>query len=117
MIKHHFKIAIRALLKYKTYSVINLFGLTLGIALCLLIYQYAQFELSYDRFHRNSDNIYRVKLDYFTNESLNSSEVTTTHGLGQAALESIPEIENLVRIRPMLKDEGAVIKNPENRSS
>src|SRR5688572_31989493 len=60
MIRNYLKIAFRNLLKYKFISFINLFGLTVGIACCLLILTYIINELSYDRFHPEADRTYRV---------------------------------------------------------
>ena len=60
MIKNYFKTAWRSLLKNKTFSVINIAGLAIGMAACLLILQYVSFELSYDRFNKNAADIYRV---------------------------------------------------------
>ncbi|MCR9254326.1 MAG: ABC transporter permease [bacterium] len=117
MIKHHIKTAFRTLLRNKTYTAINILGLAVGIGICLLIYQYIQFELSYDNFHKDTSNTYRVKLDHYRNSSLISSEVLTSHGLGTSAKEVIPEIQDMVRIRPMHSDEGIVIKNPVNNNS
>ena len=54
------KIASRNLWRNKGFSAINIFGLTLGIATCLLILLYVQHELSYDRFNKNADRIVRV---------------------------------------------------------
>lgn len=114
MIEHYLKIAIRTLLRNKVYAFINVLGLAMGIGACLLIYQYIDFELSYDRFHPNSENAFRLKLDHFKNNSLVNSEVLTPHGLGKSAKQSIPEIQNMVRIRPMREDEGVVVSNLKN---
>tara|TARA_Y100001980_G_C14556902_1_gene352979 strand:+ start:63938 stop:66346 length:2409 start_codon:yes stop_codon:yes gene_type:complete len=105
------------LLRNKVYSAINIVGLSLGIGVCLLIYQYIQFELSYDRFHPNAENTYRIRLDHYQNESLVTSEVLTPSKLGSSVSQTFPEIEQMVRIRPMLEDEGVVIQNPENSNS
>lgn len=61
MLKNYLKIAFRNLRKQKLYSLINIFGLTLGITCCIVIYLFIQDEYSYDRFHENSENIYRVE--------------------------------------------------------
>jgi len=55
MFENYLKVAVRNLLRYKTYSFINISGLALGITCCLLILLYVQDELSYDRYHENSD--------------------------------------------------------------
>jgi putative ABC transport system permease protein len=60
MIKNYFKIGIRSLLRNKSFTAINIFGLTLGITTCLLIMLYVQNELSYDSFNKKADQIVRV---------------------------------------------------------
>ena len=63
MIKNYFKIAWRNLRKHKAYSAINIAGLSIGIAACLLIFLVVTHELSYDKFQKNYKNIYRVVTD------------------------------------------------------
>ena len=87
-------------------------GLSVSIGICLLIYQYVQHELSYDGFHENTAKTYRVRLDHYRNSSMFSSEVLTSPALGRSAIQTIPEIQNMVRIRPMHEDEGVVVQNP-----
>ena len=60
MLKNYFKIAVRNLLKYKFYSIINILGLSMGIAAFLFIFMYLQDELSYDTYHEHQDKIVRV---------------------------------------------------------
>ena len=60
MIKNYFKIAIRNLFKQKGLSLINIFGLSIGLACFSLFLLYAVHEFSFDRFHENSDDIYRI---------------------------------------------------------
>ena len=60
MFYNYLKIACRNLLKQRFYTGINIAGLTLGITCCLLIFLFVQHELSYDRFHRQGDRIFRV---------------------------------------------------------
>ncbi len=60
MIRNYLKTAIRSLLKYKGYSVINVLGLVVGISSCILICIYVQSELNYDQFHAKADQIYRI---------------------------------------------------------
>ena len=60
MFKHYLKIAIRSLARDKMYSLINLFGLTVGVTCFIFIALYVKFELSYDQHHENIDRIYRV---------------------------------------------------------
>lgn len=60
MLYNYFKIALRNLLKRKSYTIINLFGLTVGLTACLIIFLFVQRELSYDQFHSKSDRIFRI---------------------------------------------------------
>ena len=60
MLKSYFKIAFRNLLKYKGYSIINITGLALGIACCMLLILFIEHELSYDKHHEHAENIYRI---------------------------------------------------------
>ena len=60
MLKNYLKVALRNLLRQRTYSFINVFGLGIGLACCVLIVLFIQHEWSYDRFHENRDRIYRV---------------------------------------------------------
>lgn len=63
MFKNYFKTGWRAISRYKSYSIINIFGLTLGIASCLVIFLIVQYELGYDKFHKKASRIYRVTLN------------------------------------------------------
>ena len=63
MFKNYFKVAMRNLWKNKGYSAINILGLAIGLATCLLILIYVMDELSYDKFYKKSDRIYRVDAD------------------------------------------------------
>ena len=60
MIKNYFKIAFRNLMKNKVFSFINIFGLTIGITVCMMIFLFIMNEYSVDNFHKNGKNIYRV---------------------------------------------------------
>ena len=65
MLRNYFKTAWRNLLRQKGYAGINILGLAIGIAACLLILQYVSFELSFEEFHANKDRIYRVQQDRY----------------------------------------------------
>ncbi|MGB8194325.1 MAG: ABC transporter permease, partial [Chitinophagaceae bacterium] len=84
MISNYLKIAFRNLMKYRFISFINLFGLTVGLACCLLILTYILNELSYDRYNKNAANIYRVTRDFRNPEtgalSLNLATVAPPFG-------------------------------------
>ncbi len=63
MLKNYVLVAYRSLIRKIGFSLINIFGLSVGITCCLLISMYVQYETSYDNFHENGDNIYRIVLD------------------------------------------------------
>lgn len=60
MVKNFLFTTIRYLLKHKFFSLINIGGLALGMAVCLIIFHYVSFESSFDQFHRHASDIYRV---------------------------------------------------------
>src|SRR5579885_1937301 len=63
MIKNYLKIAWRTLLRQKTYTAINVVGLTLGISAAILIFTLVSYQLSFDDFHPDKDRIYRIGTD------------------------------------------------------
>ena len=62
MLRNYLIIAIRNLLKRKLYSFINIFGLAIGVSVCLVILKYVDFELSYDNFHKNAAQYLSTRL-------------------------------------------------------
>ena len=100
MLRNYLKTALRNLGKYKAFSLINLLGLTIGIACCILILLYVRDELSYDRYHKHANRILRV-----TREWLNEDGTTSLH-LGHVAppiapllINDFPDIIEAVRIQ------------------
>jgi putative ABC transport system permease protein len=98
MIKNYIKTAIRSLAKNKGFTFINVFGLALGLATCLLIVFYVFDELSYDRFNTKADRIYRVNNDIKFGGTENSYAVSQAP-LAAALKANFPEIEQVVRFR------------------
>jgi len=70
MIENYFKIAWRNVMRQKGYSAINIFGLAIGVAACLLILQYVYFELSFENFQKDKDRVYRIQQDRYDNGKL-----------------------------------------------
>ena len=94
MFKNYLKIAFRNLKNQKSYSFINIFGLTIGLTSFILIGLYVQYELSYDNFHINSDRTYRINAFQPTNEYLGSNWFALSPTAMAATLkEDFPEIE------------------------
>lgn len=98
MIKNYFKIAWRNLMSHKAYSGINILGLGIGIASCLLILQYVTYELSYENFQVNKDRIYRVQQDRYDNGKLSTQWAAGAFGVGNAFKDAIPGIEDYVKV-------------------
>jgi putative ABC transport system permease protein len=107
MFKNYVLIATRNLLKRKLYSFINIFGLALGMAVCLVILQYVDFELSYDAYHTKVDRIHRLSSTWFQNGESRGTGIVTGYALGPALLSDIPGIKTYVRTHPMYG--GAVV--------
>lgn len=96
MFKNYVKIAIRNLFRNKLYSFLNIAGLAIGIACCVLILLYVQDELSFDRFHEEADRIYRVN-SHFVIPERTMHFATTAHVQGPMFKAEYPEVENFVR--------------------
>jgi len=98
MIKNYIKTAFRGLMKNKGFTFINVFGLALGLATCLLIVFYVFDELSFDRFNTKADRIYRVNNEIKFGGTENSYAVSPAPTA--AALKAdFPEIEQVARFR------------------
>ncbi|WPP49844.1 ABC transporter permease [Catalinimonas niigatensis] len=100
MIKNYFTIALRNLLKNKVFSFINILGLAIGIAACLLILQYVQWELSYDDFHANKENLYRVKQNRYNKGVLTTEWAAGCGAAGYELKEGFEEVEEYATLRP-----------------
>ena len=112
MVLNFLKISIRNLTRNKVYSLINILGLSIGMACSILIALYIIDELSYDRYHKNSDNIYRLGFD----AKLGGKEVQgVLLGLpaGPILKEEIPEIESFVRLVYIDHNKEAIIKKDD----
>jgi putative ABC transport system permease protein len=101
MIRNFFTLAIRNLLKRKVYSFINIFGLAIGVAVCLVILKYIDFELSYDNFHEKSAHIYRTITTHYRNGESRGTGVLSGYAQGPSLLADIPEVKTFVRTHPM----------------
>ena len=109
MLSNYFKIALRNLLKYKFYSVLNIIGLSIGIAAFLFILLYTQEELSYDRYHENADNIVRVDFHARLGENEFIS-ATNSAPVGPVLVAEYPEVLSFCRFR----DRGSYLIKYEN---
>ncbi|MFT5517561.1 MAG: hypothetical protein ACI80V_003707 [Rhodothermales bacterium] len=107
MFKNYLKVTVRSLVKHKAYATLNLLGLTVGIVSCLVIFLVVQHERSYDQFHPNADNIYRVNVVF--NDVFNNA--LTSAPIGPRLAATSPDVQQMVRFYPaprrMLLEAGA----------
>ncbi|MCG8306918.1 MAG: ABC transporter permease [Cytophagales bacterium] len=105
MFRNYFKIGIRNIMKVKTVSFINITGLGVGLACCFFILLYVKDELSYDSYHKNLEQIYRVLHTYRHTDTPGSLppptpeefQVWGSAPVGPALLEDFPEIQSFFR--------------------
>ncbi|MEQ9413018.1 MAG: ABC transporter permease, partial [Cyclobacteriaceae bacterium] len=97
MFRNYIKSSIRNILRERYFSLINIVGLALGISVCLLIYSYVRFEMSYDNFHKDLDRLYRVNqtLVWAPDGGMMGS---TGPQLALVLKEDFPEIEEAMRV-------------------
>jgi len=109
MLKNYYLVALRNMRKHKLFSVINIVGLVIGMTCCLLIFVYVQDELSYDRFQKDYQNIYRVAL----HGRISGQEILTSNSslpLAQAMLTEIPGVEEVIRLKPANGGGGMAVR-------
>jgi putative ABC transport system permease protein len=106
MLTNYVKIAFRSLARSKAHSVINILGLGLGIAVCVLIALFVYDEWTFDRFHTKADRIYRVYAREDWGENQQFFGTTTPFPMGPTLKENFPEVELQVRLNNI----GSIVK-------
>jgi len=86
------------MIRNKAFSAINIVGLALGIAACILILQYVAFELSYDNFHKNGQQIYRVQQDRYNEGKLSTQWAAGAYAVGNSFKDAFPEVQDYVKL-------------------
>ncbi|HLX92507.1 MAG TPA: ABC transporter permease [Puia sp.] len=114
MFKNHFKTAVRNLWKHKTFFFINVTGLTVGLTSFILIALFIFDELTFDRFHRNADNIYRVVENKTSAEGVASKRSGTGFQVSARAKAGFPEVEDVARISVYWRAEIRTADNKAN---
>jgi putative ABC transport system permease protein len=111
MFKNYLKIAIRNMRRNKGYSFINITGLSIGIACCMLVFFFVQDEKTYDRFHENIDRIYYIMGDVDLDRY--KIGVSPEPSLAERMRDEFPNVENAVRLKKeelLIKKEGDAVK-------
>ena len=114
MLYSYIKIAFRNFMKRKVFSAINMFGLSIGFSVCLVLLSFVEFELSYDRQNEKADQIYRTVSSFYIKGELRGTYPLSDFGQGPSLLANIPEVNCFVRTH--LMHGGAVVSNSDNLS-
>jgi putative ABC transport system permease protein len=109
MIRNYLKVALRHNARNKAHSLVNIVGLAIGMACCILIAQYVAYELSYDDFHRDGDRIFRVAEDSQSQQERRIAAVTSGP-MAPALKEDYPQIEYAAR---MMRVGNLLVKRDE----
>jgi putative ABC transport system permease protein len=115
MLFNYLKTGLKILLRNKTYSAINVFGLAIGMAVFLLISQYSRFENSYEDFTPDRANIYRVSIHTYRNNELISASAENYPAVGPAMLHDIPQVHCYARLYNMGYKNNVVITNENGK--
>ncbi|HMK02566.1 MAG TPA: ABC transporter permease, partial [Ferruginibacter sp.] len=101
MIKHYVKTAWRNLLKQGSISFINIGGLSIGMTAAILIFLWVKNEFTFDNYHKDANQVYRVKNYLAINKNDTWVWENSPYLLGENAKQQIPEVFKMCRIRPM----------------
>jgi putative ABC transport system permease protein len=110
MTLNYFKLAVRHLLGNKAFSLINLTGLTVGIVAYFVIVLYADFETSFDQFHSNREEIYRIALKRYEHGELVNATAKSYAGIYDLLYKNFPELKAASRIMKIPANTGALFK-------
>lgn len=117
MIRNYLKIAWRNLMKNKIFSFINIFGLSVGLACCMLIALYLNYETSYDTYHKNANNIYEV-VTGFVHEAQEKSKLPNTPAPMAAAMKrEFPEVTESARLLQLFSDGKTLLQTNNNNGT
>lgn len=101
MLKNYFLIATRSFLKHKSFTLLNVIGLTTGIVASLLILQYVKYERSFDTFHSKANDIYRLQYNQWQNGKLRFECAAAVPAAGAAIKNNFPEVKTFTRLFPV----------------
>lgn len=98
MISNYIQTALRNIFRSKFFSFINVVGLSVGMAASVVILYFVTFENSYDKFHPDAANIYRVELDTYREAALESKSALTPPAVAISLINNFPDVEGIARI-------------------
>lgn len=111
MIYYHIKLALRRLTRQKAYSIVNLIGLSLGFATCLIVFLYIQDENRFDKFHLDHERLFRVTT-IETDEGVSRHLANAYAPLAALLNTGFPGAKQIVRFFPF----NGMVKNPANNA-
>lgn len=100
MFRNYFKVAIRNLSKNKSSTIINVIGLSTGLICFILIFLFVKDEFSYDRFHNNPEQVYRIVKDFVNDDKSRIPDATTPPAMAYVVQKEIPEVAQTTRLFP-----------------
>jgi putative ABC transport system permease protein len=109
MIRNYLKLAFRSLIKNKTFSLINIFGLAIGLTCCLLISMYLFREFSYDRHQKNAERLYQIGTSSFI-DGKEKSFARTAAPIAPTMQQEFPEIESTTRLIDAFQDDKTLLQ-------
>ena len=111
MLKNYLITTLRQIKKNQAFSFINIFGLSLGMAACLVIFQYVNFHTSFDKFHTNSDQIFRLESEAFKNGESIGNSINAPSMMGQSLKEQSSLITEVARFYDYNYANNSIIYN------
>ncbi|MBL7742346.1 MAG: ABC transporter permease [Chitinophagaceae bacterium] len=110
MFKNYFKIAWRSMMKNKTFSFINVFGLSSGLACCMLIALYINNETSYDTYHRDAGNIYQLGTTFVLGGTEKETMPNTPAPMAEGMRREFPEVEASTHLLGLFADDKTLLQ-------
>lgn len=117
MLKNYFKTTLRSFRRNKAFALINLLGLSVGLAASIFIFQYAFFQLSFDKYNSKSDRIFRVMNERFEGDQMIQRGQITYSAVGPQMAEDYPEVVNYTTVNTFVDNVLIYDNNPTEASA
>lgn len=110
MIRNYLRVGVRHLFRHRVFTAINIFGMTVGLSAFVLIAQYIDYELAFDRFHTNADQVVRMMYEKRKNGEVVHASSGTFFGAGDFAQQNFPEVRKVMRFYKWPAHTGVVLR-------
>lgn len=117
MLSYYLQTAVRNLSVNRFFSLVNIAGLAVGMAVSVLILNYVFFEFSYDKMHSKKERIYRVESSFYEGNVLTDDWATSSFGYGSAIAKELPGVEDFVRIGMHNSEQTVSYKEERSRET